>query len=129
MKQNFGKVAGSNHGSTSKSNRRLRRVRPFLLLVVLLSFACGNLPRRYRVEAPPSSSLEITTLEKNSRLNINTASAAELERLPGIGKSLAERIVAHRQSNGNFRRVEHLLMVRGLSARKFREIRPFISLE
>ncbi len=52
-----------------------------------------------------------------SRININTASVKELEKLPGIGKGLAERIVEHREKNGPFRRPEHLIMVRGISDR------------
>jgi competence ComEA-like helix-hairpin-helix protein len=59
-------------------------------------------------------------------ININTASAAELETLPGIGKATAERIIAHRERYGPFRRVEHLLMVRGISDGKFRALRPMI---
>ena len=52
------------------------------------------------------------------RVEINTAPASELEQLPGIGK-LAERIVAYREEHGPFRRVEHLMMVRGISERNF----------
>ena len=62
-------------------------------------------------------------------VNINTASTGELEKLPGIGKVMAERIVAHREQFGRFRRAEHLLLVRGISDRKFREMRPLIVVE
>jgi len=67
--------------------------------------------------------------ESASSININTASTAELEKLPGIGKILAERIVAHREQHGSFRRAEHLLMVRGISDRKFREIRSMLTVK
>ena len=63
------------------------------------------------------------------RLNINAASAGELEQVPGIGPSLAARIVEHRERHGGFRRVEHLLMVRGFSDRRFREVRPYLFAE
>jgi competence protein ComEA len=59
-------------------------------------------------------------------VNLNTASATELEALPGIGKVLAERIVAHRQRYGTFRRAEHLMMVQGISDHKFRAIRSLV---
>jgi competence protein ComEA len=65
----------------------------------------------------------------SQRLNINTASAAQLETLPGLGKILAERIVAHREQYGPFRRVEHLLMVHGFSDHKFRTLRELITVE
>ena len=59
-------------------------------------------------------------------MNINAATAQELEKLPGVGKVIAERIVAHRQEYGPFRRAEHLMMVRGVSDRKFRAISALI---
>ena len=39
-------------------------------------------------------------------VNVNTASVAQLETLPGVGKATAERIVEYRQKNGNFKKVE-----------------------
>jgi competence protein ComEA len=49
-----------------------------------------------------------------NKLNINTASAAQLEALPGIGPALAARIVAHRESNGPFLATEDLMAVSGI---------------
>ena len=63
------------------------------------------------------------------RLNINMATAAELEKLPGVGKILGERIVSFRQQYGPFRRVEHLMMVRGFSDHKYRGLRELITVE
>jgi competence ComEA-like helix-hairpin-helix protein len=60
-------------------------------------------------------------------VNINTASREELERLPGIGQALASRIIEHRERFGRFRRAEHLIMVRGLSDRRFRALRSLIT--
>ncbi len=51
-------------------------------------------------------------------ININTASAARLEDLPGIGPALAQRIVAHREANGPFASAEGLTAVSGIGARK-----------
>lgn len=62
----------------------------------------------------------------SKQIDLNSASITELEQLPGVGKVLAERIVTHRNKFGPFRRVEHLLIVRGISERKFRELRPFV---
>jgi competence protein ComEA len=61
------------------------------------------------------------------RININTASRAELERLPGIGGGLAARIIEYRARHGAFRRVEHLIIVRGISERRFRQLRSFVT--
>jgi len=64
-----------------------------------------------------------------TRININTASVNELETLPGIGKSLAERIVEQRQKFGPFRRPEHLIIVRGISDKRFRALQDLITVE
>ena len=64
-----------------------------------------------------------------SALNINEASAAELESLPEIGESLAKRIVEYRARNGRFRRPEHLLLVPGISEKRFRQLRGSVRTE
>ena len=63
------------------------------------------------------------------RTNINTAPAEELEMLPGIGKALAQRIIEHRETNGPFRRPEHLIIVRGLSEKRFRALKNLITVD
>jgi competence protein ComEA len=62
-------------------------------------------------------------------INLNTASREELKRLPGIGEGLAARIVEHRERHGAFRRVEHLIIVRGISERRFAELRAFVTVD
>jgi len=60
-------------------------------------------------------------------VNINTASAAELEALPRIGTTLAQRIVAYRDEHGPFRTVDELAEVKGISAATVDQLRPLIS--
>jgi competence protein ComEA len=60
-------------------------------------------------------------------VNINTASAAELTRLPRVGEKLAERIVAHRQQHGAFRRVEDLMEVKGIGEKMFQGLKPYLA--
>lgn len=62
-------------------------------------------------------------------LNINTASAAELEELPGIGPSLAQRIVDHRNSNGLFTTIEEIQDVSGIGPAKYEAIKELITVE
>ena len=62
-------------------------------------------------------------------VNINTASPEELQKIPHIGESLARKIVEHREANGPFRRVEHLMLVSGISDKRFRKIRPLVRVE
>lgn len=90
--------------------------------------SCARVPRHYPSEKISSQQRNSNTeIHALSVININTASVAELEQLAGIGPGLAERIVTYRQEHGRFRRAEHLLMVRGISERKFREIRSMIT--
>ncbi|HEX8845885.1 MAG TPA: helix-hairpin-helix domain-containing protein [Pyrinomonadaceae bacterium] len=62
-------------------------------------------------------------------VNINVASSEELESLPGVGRAMAARIISYRERYGRFRRPEHLLMVRGISDRRFRALSALISAE
>ena len=59
-------------------------------------------------------------------IDINRASAEDFARLPGIGPELARRIVAFREKHGPFRRVEDLLVIRGVGHKKWKAIRPYL---
>lgn len=97
-----------------------------MLAPVLWCPACATLPR----DATSEAQLRLYPKVENARpVNINVASATELEELPGVGKVIAERIIAHRAEYGPFRRAEHLIMVGGISDRKFRAIRSMIVVE
>lgn len=61
-------------------------------------------------------------------INVNTATAEELQQLPGIGPSIAKAIVHHRTRNGPFRRIEELLIVRGMSRKKLKRLRPHLTI-
>ena len=67
--------------------------------------------------------------KKPEPVNINTATVEELAKLPGVGKSIAQRIVNHREKSGKFRTVEELLVIRGISRKKFEQLRPLITTE
>jgi competence protein ComEA len=61
-------------------------------------------------------------------ININTASQSDLECLPGIGPIIAERIIAYRQENGPFTRIEELQDIDGIGPAKYEEVRDLISM-
>ena len=69
-----------------------------------------------------------TPFAVSARININLASAAELDALPGIGPALAARIIAYRVQNGPFASVEELSNVKGISTRMVDVLRDLISL-
>ena len=101
-----------------------------LLPVTLMVCGCVKLPRHISTatsQIAQQSLRQVTTAPP--LININTASSAELEKLPGIGQALAARIISHRRQYGRFRRAEHLMMVRGISDRRFRALRSLITVE
>ena len=59
-------------------------------------------------------------------LDLNTASASDLDSLPGIGQSFAERIIEYRTTNGPFTSVEDLQKVKGIGAALFAKIAPLV---
>ena len=60
-------------------------------------------------------------------VDLNTASATDLEALPGIGPTTAEAIVDHRERNGPFRAVDDLLDVRGIGDAKLEQLRDRVT--
>lgn len=80
-------------------------------LVVALSFAPA-----YAQSTPPKA-----------RININTATATELETLPRIGPVVAQRIVDYRTKNGNFKKVEEIMKVQGIGEKVYEQIKDLIT--
>jgi competence protein ComEA len=62
-----------------------------------------------------------------SPVNINTASPAQIETLPGIGARTAARIVEYRQKNGGFKKIEELMNVKGVGEKSFLKLKPLVT--
>jgi len=60
-------------------------------------------------------------------VDLNTADSAALESIPGIGKSLSQRIVAFREKNGPFATVDDLLKVQGVGEKSIQKLRPYLT--
>ena len=76
-------------------------------------------------EIPP---LVLTEPSSNSELiNINTASQAELETLPGIGATTAQRIIEYREQNGPFVNTEDIINVAGIGSGTYERIKDLIT--
>jgi competence protein ComEA len=88
-----------------------RRLRDGEVVVIVELPAPGSTPQ------PTMSTGETSSELSSSRININTATAEELEVLPGVGQVTAARIIAFREQNGPFRSVDDLIHVQGISDR------------
>ncbi len=62
-------------------------------------------------------------------VNLNTATAEELAKLPCVGPKIAQAIVEYRSTHGPFKSVEELLNVKGIGCKRLERIRPLISLD
>ena len=60
-------------------------------------------------------------------VDLNTATSARLETLPGVGPRTAERILEYRREHGRFARIEDLMEVRGIGERTFLRLRPLVT--
>ena len=62
-------------------------------------------------------------------INLNTANATQLQELPGVGPSTAEKILSYREQNGNFKNVKDLLNVSGIGEKTFAKFEAMICVE
>lgn len=79
------------------------------------------------INVPNNSSDAQGDSKQEELLNINTATAKELQTLPGIGETLAQRIVAYREEHGNFSSIVDLLDVTGIGQGKLEAIMDLIT--
>ncbi len=85
-----------------------------------------------KVEAPtpaPEPARPSPVAAAVARMNVNTATQAQLELLPGVGPALAQRIIADREKNGRYTAIEQLDRVKGIGPKTIEKLRPHIRLD
>jgi len=98
-----------------------RNVLSIVMVAALLAFIP---PLVAAQEKPAGRTAPAATAVAKAVLNINTATAAEFEGLPGIGARTAARILEYRQKNGPFKKIEELMNVRGVGEKSFLKLKP-----
>lgn len=92
-------------------NRLILRTEVVAPILLLASLACFAAPKN----PPPSH-----------RVDLNRATLAQLEKLPGIGPVRARAILKFREQSGPFHRVDDLLAIRGIGRSRLEKIRPYV---
>jgi comEA protein len=93
-----------------------------------------HVPRKGEVSAPTTASVSLSRAPRGTPqaaavqfpINLNTATAEQLEAIPGIGPVLAQRIIEYRQTHGRFQSVDELLEVRGIGSKRLENMRPYV---
>ncbi len=98
-------------------------IKLLVLLVLSFLFVSCNTKETQQILTPEN------VVKAANAININTATAEELEKLPNIGAKLANNIIEYREKYGTFRRAEHLILVQGISDKRFREMQNLIKVE
>jgi competence protein ComEA len=93
------------------------------MLIAALAVAAGPIS----AQAPKRPAAAKATASATAPVNLNTATLAQLQTLPRIGAATAQRIVEYRQKNGNFKKIEELMNVKGIGEKNFLKLKPLIT--
>lgn len=69
-----------------------------------------------------------TSANTTTKVNINTANLVELQNIPGVGEKKAQTIIDYRNKHGAFKKVQDLTKVKGIGAKSFQKMKPFIEI-
>ena len=96
-----------------------------MALVMVLCGAAAMVEAQTDRPAPKPAAKNMA--DASAPLNLNTATQAQLETLPGIGASTATRILEYRQKNGGFKKVEDLMNVQGIGEKNFLKLKTLLT--
>ena len=100
----------------------MRGWRGIVVMMVFAMAASGAAINAQGKASKPKANQALTT-----PVNLNTATAAELQALPGVGAATAKLILEHRQKNGGFKKIEELMNIKGIGEKSFLKLKPLVT--
>jgi comEA protein len=92
-------------------------------------FAPELVVEKREVNFPSQAQFSSHQESKEMKININQATAAQLQLLPGVGPVLSERIIKYRESQGRFEKIEDLMQVQGIGPKTFQQVKDLLSVD
>jgi competence protein ComEA len=98
-----------------------------ILAVAVLATTCAVVPTMAMATQTSQPQQGASQPAAAPALNLNTATQAELEKLPGVGASTAKLILEYRQKNSGFKKVEELMNIKGIGEKSFLKLKPLVT--
>ena len=97
--------------------------RTFLTIALIVTTLAAVAPAARAGFNPPQTANQPAA----PALNLNTATQADLEKLPGVGPATAKQILEYRQKNNGFKKVEELMNIKGIGEKSFLKLKPLVT--
>ena len=114
-------VSSTNENLDKES--KMKKIHIVVMFLIALAFAS---PATHSLAASQKSAHR--SIAQINKVSINTADAASLTTVPGIGPKTAEKIVEYRQKNGRFKTVKEITRVQGIGEKSLSKIRSYLTL-